>query len=60
MPLVDLIAALGLLAAVALGAVAALSALLFGLTRLEMATVPVRGRATSTAGSWEGRGAVRR
>jgi len=44
MPLLSLIAALGLLAAVALAAVTVLTAVLFGLSRLEMATVPVRRR----------------
>jgi hypothetical protein len=40
MPLLDLIAALGLLAAAALAAVTVLTAVLFGLSRLETATVP--------------------
>ena len=44
MPLLSLIAALGLLAAVALAAVTVLTFVLFGLSRLEMATVPVRRR----------------
>jgi hypothetical protein len=61
MPLIDLLAALGLLVAVALGAVTVLTALLFGLRRLELATVPVRdARTTSTAGSSAARGAARR
>jgi hypothetical protein len=44
MPFVDLITALGLLVAAALAAVTVLAAVLFGLARLELATVPVRRR----------------
>jgi hypothetical protein len=44
MPLVDFITALGLLVAAALAAVTVLAAVLFGLARLELATVPARRR----------------
>jgi hypothetical protein len=44
MPLIDLIAALGLFLAAALAVVTVLTAVLVGLSRLELATVPARRR----------------
>ena len=55
MPFVDLITALGLLVAAALAAVTVLAAVLFGLARLELATVPVRRRYRPGTAWLEGR-----
>ena len=44
MPLVDLLTAFGLFTAAALAAVTVLTAVLFALSRLELATVPARRR----------------